>query len=52
MIFQISMGLGKLRCDIPNGPPKDVFALYEKLHAINGYFLVCYEAIKHFKKIN
>jgi hypothetical protein len=52
MIFQSSMGLGKLRCDILNGPPKDAFALYEKIHAIKGYFLVCYKATKHFLKIH
>jgi hypothetical protein len=26
MIFQSLMGLGKSRCDIPNDPPKGVFA--------------------------
>jgi hypothetical protein len=27
MIFQISMGLEKSRCDVSNGPPKVAFAL-------------------------
>ncbi len=26
MIFQSLMGLGKSRCDVLSGPPKDVFA--------------------------
>jgi hypothetical protein len=28
MIFQSLMGPGNSRCDIPSGPPKDVFALH------------------------
>jgi hypothetical protein len=30
--FQSSMGLGKSRCDIPSGPPKDTSALYLVIH--------------------
>jgi hypothetical protein len=28
MIFQSLMGLGKSRCDVLSGPPKDDFALH------------------------
>jgi hypothetical protein len=46
MIFQSLMGLGKSRCDIPSGPPKDVFAQLSLIinlaiwKVINGSILV------------
>ncbi len=32
MIFQSLMGLGKSKCDVPSGPPKDIFAIYLVIH--------------------
>jgi hypothetical protein len=32
MIFQSLMGPGKSKCDVPSGPPKDIFALYLVIH--------------------
>jgi len=34
MIFQNLMGLGKSGCDIPSGPPKDVFTFSVQGHLL------------------
>ncbi len=41
-LTQILMGLGKSRCDVPNGPPKDAFAPCAKTSKckVAHYFLI------------